>query len=411
MSKTDEVSESPLSLMIIGWFPFPFGNASSSRIRTLSKGLLESGAKVHVVTTSRNPFREEDMQNDGSMQWEGISYETVNVYERGGGALSFSQRILNHFNALRTLPGKVEELIRRGSFDGLYLYLRGASAIVPLLGVAKKAKISVFTDQVEWFPASAFSLGIFDPRYYDECIGRNQLLRHCKAATAITSFIQEKFESMNKPCMLLPSVYDFSRAIQAPVGQKRNSNQFSILYAGTCKVGDGFTDVLKAIELCVAGGCPAQLKVLGTDGLSGRALAMRRIIEANPQIAGRVEFLGRVSDEDYPKLLTSPDCLLLPRPDTQTVRAAFPTRLPEFLATGLPVVTTSVPDVPRYLEAGVHAEIVAPTVEGLASGILRLWKDPEYADELGARAKVQAMKVFDFKIHAQNLLDFFEEYK
>ena len=141
-----------------------------------------------------------------------------------------------------------------------------------------------------------------------------------------------------------------------------------------------------------------RLDVLGTDGLSGLAAKQRNICEQDEILRCCVRFLGRVSDEEYFSKLASAHCLVLPRPECQIVKAAFPTRLPEFLSTGRPVLTTSVPDVPRYLDAGIHAEIVDGDISNaLACGILRLWQDPERALRIGLAGQNLGRQGFNYR--------------
>ena len=391
-----------LRILIVGYFPFPTGSAASSRIRTLAKGLMRCGAECRILSTCRLDDRTSSVRN-----WQGIDYGSVN-YSNSKAGLIF--RAVGLICALIRLPFKVCGIFKEEKFDLVYIYSRSSLEAVSLIGAARKHGVAIFTDQVEWFSSEAFKWGRLSLRYYDECLGRALLIKYSDGGAAITRFIQRKYERVNTESILLPSVMDFSDSISSITVNRSNAlEEFVVLYAGTCKIGDGFSDVLGALEHVIEAGCPVQLKIIGTDGLSGPSVRYRAEVERNPRLAARVFFMGRVSDDQYMTELGGADCLLLPRPNRQITEAAFPTRLPEFLSTGLPVITTSVPDVPCYLEAGVDAVIVHPNVKGYADGILRVWEDPRFGESVGLSGAKRAKEEFDFMKHSQRLYDFFND--
>lgn len=122
--------------------------------------------------------------------------------------------------------------------------------------------------------------------------------------------------------------------------------------------------------------------------------------------------MGRVPDELYMKTLSEADCLVLPRPDNQIVRASFPTRLPEFLSTGKPVLTTNVPDVPLYLEANKNAMLVSgDSASALAEGIFELWSNPGKAKNIGLSGKKRGQLEFDYLNRSNSIYKFIQENK
>lgn len=399
-----------LKILIVGWFKFPFGSASSSRVRTLAKGLVENGADVHIITTCRIPWREQDQDSSGALMWQGISYECVNRYEQYGRKLSLWDRFSNYFRAIAKSWRRTKKLIEKGNCNTLFIYGRSALENLPLMKIARRDGVAVFFDIVEWQPPSAFRYGHVDPLFYNDWVGRRLAPLGCNGVIAISNYIAEKYARHHVPCLVVPSVYNFCNTT-IPVSPRKNEDgQFVALYAGTCKAGDGFDRLCDAIKIASSRGCPIHLDVVGTDGLSGPAAQQRQICEQDTMLRTRVRFLGRVSDEAYPKVLSSAHCLVLPRPDSQIARAAFPTRLPEFLATGRPVLTTDVPDVPRYLDADVHAEIVpGDTPKALSKGLLSLWKDPERATRIGLAGQQRCREVFDYRWHTEKLYTFLLE--
>ena len=393
-------------IVILAWATFPFGSASASRLRTFSKGLLENGVSVRLITTSRILYRDVDYKEDSGLAWHGIHYECTNGYHVPGKKYSLLSRTFKLARAIYRSWARLYRLIAQGECTAVYIYGRSILSYGPAALIARCTGVPVLYDICEWFPADKFRWGWLNPTFIDDYCGR-QLPRFLgNGVVAITSHIKEKYDEMLVPCILIPSLCDSNHQQPQGVARRRRSVDeiFTMVYAGTCKPGDGFENLLSAVKKVVADGHLVRLHVVGTDGLSGLAASHRSTSEEDPLLRDCVRFLGRVSDEQYPIVLQDADCLVLPRPDNKIVRAAFPTRLPEFLSSGRPVLTTNVPDVPRYLIAGVHAEIVDGTDDSaLAQGIVRLMGNPDRAEKIGLAGKQRCREVFDYRPYMAEL--------
>ena len=112
---------------------------------------------------------------------------------------------------------------------------------------------------------------------------------------------------------------------------------------------------------------------------------------------------GKTHDEAV-AIMKSADCLVLARPDSLQARAGFPTKLGEYLATGVPVVVTKTGEIPRYLENGKSAYLVAPgDVAGIAEAIRFVLAHPEEAARVGAAGREVARTCFDWRNHSEAL--------
>lgn len=398
--------------VIVGCFKFPFGSAAASRLRTLAKGLTENGFKVHIITTARILLRNEDQMNTGELLWQGIQYESQNKQHYFHNTQkSLSQSFWKYLRDLLAIFNswiRVYQLTRHGEIDSIIIYGRSAISYLPIVILAHIYSVPLFYDMVEWFPPKIFQGGLINPLFYDDWLGRYLPFLGSQGVIAISTYISEKYIHSHIPCFILPSIFDYSLSQQIKLPEiEITDEQFVVLYAGTCKIGDGFDRLLDAVKIAFYHGCPIRLDVLGTDGLSGLAAKQRKICEQDEILVSCVRFLGRVPDEEYLSTLVSAHCLVLPRPESQIVKAAFPTRLPEFLATGRPVLTTNVPDIPQYLDAGIHAEIVAgDTSNALASGLIKLWQDPERALRIGLAGQKKGCQVFDYRHYMKELSEF-----
>lgn len=398
------------NVLIIGWIKFPFGSASGSRIRTLAKGLVENGASVRVITTSRIPFRPEDSLPKGQKEWQQIKYESTNLYEIPSKKWTLRERVFNHLTSVYRSWKRTRQLLRKKEYNVVYIYGRSFFQYTPVAIIARLAGIPVFFEICEWFPARKYKGGFLNPFFMDDYLGRQLPSFLGSGVIAITSFIQRKYQKWGVQCLLLPSVFDFSlfKENNEPLVKVQQPDEyFTLVYAGSCKADDGVEALFNALKHVLTEGYQVRLFIVGTEGKKGQAGILRQKAEKDTQLKERVSFLGRVSEDEYHMVLKKAGCLVLPRPDTQITRAAFPTRLPEFLASGRPVLTPNVPDVSLYLSSGVHAEIVDGSGEkSLAKGIIRLLENPERARQIGLAGRERCSEVFDYRVCAKSFYKF-----
>lgn len=173
----------------------------------------------------------------------------------------------------------------------------------------------------------------------------------------------------NVPILKVPMTVDVAAIDFVPTFQQ--SNNPSVVYAGSVtEFKDGVETLKKAME-----GIKADLLMI-----SGR------------------------SHEEAVAIMKGANCLVLARPDSQQARAGFPTKLGEYLATGIPVVVTKTGEISRYLKDGVNAYLAEPgDIDGIASKIKFVLEHPEEAAGVGVAGRKVAALCFDWHNHAESV--------
>lgn len=125
------------------------------------------------------------------------------------------------------------------------------------------------------------------------------------------------------------------------------------------------------------------------------------------ELEDKVIFVGKLKKEEVPQFLVNADLLLLDRPATKRSEGGFPTKLGEYLATGNPVVVTSVGEIPNYLEDGKSAFLAVPdSIESFKSKILEALSDENKAKQIGLNGKKIAETFFDYNVQAKIMNEF-----
>jgi len=101
--------------------------------------------------------------------------------------------------------------------------------------------------------------------------------------------------------------------------------------------------------------------------------------------------------------------LLIPLRDNDQDRARFPHKISEYLATGNPIITTPVGEIPLYFENGKNAFIARDTLlESFTEQMSLVLQDSQRARKIGLEGKVLGQSTFDHRIYSEPLRNFLE---
>lgn len=104
--------------------------------------------------------------------------------------------------------------------------------------------------------------------------------------------------------------------------------------------------------------------------------------------------------------------VLLARPSNIQVQGGFPTKLGEYLATGNPVVVTKVGEIPDYLIDGENAFLSDPdSPDSFSKKLMECLNDADRSMKIGLEGQKLALKVFNYKVQGQNIIEFIKDIK
>ena len=124
----------------------------------------------------------------------------------------------------------------------------------------------------------------------------------------------------------------------------------------------------------------------------------------------RVRYLGRVGPERVSELLARARVGVIPLQPIPNYRDAYPVKLFEYLAAGMPVVATDVPLWRKLLEAHDCGICVPPdSPRRLAAAITELLDDDDRARAMGQRARHAAEQHYSWQTQADALVALYSE--
>jgi glycosyltransferase involved in cell wall biosynthesis len=167
------------------------------------------------------------------------------------------------------------------------------------------------------------------------------------------------------------------RAALAPVARSEldRAEGKIVLFAGTLSRTKGVDDLVQAVPKIAIRHPDVTLVLVGSGPLGTRLRQLARQLG----VANKVLFVGRTSHDEMPRHMASADVLVLP-----SLNEGLPRVILEAMASGLPVVATSVGGVPELVEDGRTGLLVPPADHAaLADAICRVLDDPKKAQAWG----------------------------
>ncbi len=158
----------------------------------------------------------------------------------------------------------------------------------------------------------------------------------------------------------------------------QHSTLKTLLYQGAVNLGRGIDWAIDAMERLPQ----CRLVIAGVGDLYDE---MRSYAASKPW-AGRIEFLGRVEPDALARLTPQADVGLLMLEDLGlNYRCALPNRVGDFIAAGVPMVVSDMPEMASVVDKyHIGAVIAAPGAEALAEAIEKVLARPKSSYDFAA---------------------------
>ncbi len=371
-----------MRLAVINTLPIPSGQASVNRLLSYSKGLVEFGDEVEVMSSA--------FSNEVVGEINGVKFHNFGTKRGGVGLPRALCRIL--------------ATIEKKSFDAVILVSNSLLLIYPLAIVCRLKGIKLIQEKSE-FPFVLMKKGLFAKMWAD--FYTSTTYRLFDGLIVMTKPLMDYFATrVKKSCKLIevPMTVDLERFA---IGKTESKYGNYIAYCGNMAGNkDGVMNLIEAFD--IASKQIKDVKLLLIGGSSTPEDLVRIKEYAKDKGDGRIIFYGRATREEIPQLLVNAKVLALARPSSLQSTGGFPTKLGEYLATSNPVVVTAVGDIPRFLN-DTNSFIVEPdNNQAFAMQIVKIISDYANAQEVGKHGRELAEQNFNYKVQSPRVHDFIQ---
>lgn len=361
------------------------GEAWTNRVIAYAKGFAEAGEEValYYLITDKKRVRP-DIFIDG--------VKVVNLWESDG-CLARRFKVLSFIKNLLRFP----RMVKKG--DVIFLYGGYEYQLRLALKVKEKAKVFCeITEHPQIFGSSAAVKRATDRK--------NKMLRQVDGLFVISRSLKQYYIEQGVPKESIQVINMFVDTNRFKGLNKHTAEKY-ISYCGAVSYEkDGVDSLIQAFALFHKKHPDYHLKIIGR-GVTEKEIPNLKLLAASLGVTESVVFLGPIAPEQMPQLLYDASILALSRPDSVQAQNGFPTKLGEYLATGNPVVVTSVGEIPHFLTDGVNAFLVRPGYpEEFANRLCWVADNYERAKEVGLRGRDLSNEAFNYLVQSKEALKY-----
>lgn len=386
---------------------FPYGTAATGRLTGYAKGLTELGKEVYILLpeTSENADTVLNYQDKGNI--DSISFEyTCGTPIR---PKSFFKRRFLTIKGMTLATVRILQWTSQKKIEALIIYPDLFLSTIWLWLISRLSKTPFLLEKSEhpFFAAGYPPKG----RVYQYLYTR-LVLRRFDGVMVISNYLHNYLKGILRPetkFIKIPIFVDFE--LFDKTDDTISSINRYITYCGILnEAKDGVLTLMKAYKEIYHDFPDVILRLVG-DSYKGTKIPEFRGYAEELGIADRVEFVGTVSRNKIPHYLKQSTILALARPSSLQAQAGFPSKVGEYLASGIPAVITRTGELSEYLQDGVSVFFSEPDNYLEFSNKLRYALiHQDEARLVGLEGKAVARENFDYRVNMQNFYNFIKEF-
>lgn len=399
-----------MNIIVIANGSFPIGMASTNRLVSYCKGIVDLGHYVKVIVLCPHEREGDKIKNtqvkgryagidyvyaSGTTIWPSGNIRKLFVLVKG---LIYAQLITINFARQQKI-----DVLHFGSGSTKFRY------VIPFFILSRIFKAKLTREKSE-YPVFELKPNKFSCLY--KTIARKYLYKFFDGMMIMTTSLMEYFKQHTRKgakLILIPMTVEPER-FSANRKNTDKKNKFIVYCGYLWGDKDGVDYLVKAFHKVATTHQDAMLSLIGDISNQVEYKKLQRLID-DFGLTSRVIFTGKVARDDMPKLLQGATMLALARPMSLQAQGGFPTKLGEYLATANPVVITKVGDIPLYLTDNETAFLAEPNdVDSFAEKIEFVLSNPDIAEKVGLAGKRLTEEVFNYKYQAKRIMEFLSSF-
>ncbi len=285
-------------------------------------------------------------------------------------------------------------------------YSRYLTCLIPL---ARRWRIPLVVDVVEWYEASHLRGGRLSPLVWDVELSLRKLIPKAGNVIAVSTFLERYFLDRGVASLRVPPLVDMGDAKWASVARRETGGRLRLAFVGNAGRKDMLVSAIRGMAALGDESSNWELNVVGPMQ-EEVARNLGKEAELLNRLKGCLHFKGMVSHTDALSLLGDADFSILLRQDRRFAHAGFPTKLVESLSKGVPVICNLTSDIGRYVRDGLEGLVVSDcSAESFAAGLRRAVQlSHEQRTIMRENARRMAEARFDYRKWAQPLGEFLQ---
>lgn len=217
-----------------------------------------------------------------------------------------------------------------------------------------------------------------------------------------------EFLDQNIKTTTFPMIVDHKRFNQMDDSNKSKNEDKVIRYIGSfSNEKDGIDVLIKSFSQLSKEFKDISLELAGGNH-ADKPMQLELIKSLNLQ--DKVKYVGMLDKTEIPGYLKGAVMLVLARPNSKQAEGGFPTKLGEYLASGVPVCCTYVGEIPQYLKDKESVFFAEPdSSDSFMQAMKYVLDNPEKAKNVGAKGKMISEDAFGASKQVKGLIEYFKK--
>lgn len=395
-------------LLFIGTTPFPYGLAATNRLVSLISELPKCGWDVTIIclSSTKYPTRIDEIKRnyDRNGIFRNVKFQYLSLFVHANRYKII--RIISAFVGWINLPFYLLRFKTNAAKGIILTDMTQVYSILYMRVLSIFLKYPLVLLRSE-YPSTVRNSGISSKVY--KLIFEKWIFKYFDGFLIMTNSLMNYFENLKSDkakTMLIPMTVDLHRFSKKEIPPLPYDY---IVYAGSLSFSkDGVDILIKAFNIIAQEFTDIRLVIIGDISNKQHFKQIQKLINNfTKSVQERIFFTGKIDSNKIPTFLCNAKIMALARPDSIQAQGGFPTKLGEYLATGNPVVVTSVGEIPLYLEHKKNAFLSNPgDVIDFATNLCWVLKHYDSAKKIGNEGRKLVEKVFNPVLQAKLMSDF-----
>jgi glycosyltransferase involved in cell wall biosynthesis len=396
-----------MNIVVLTSSSFPIGFASTNRLLSYSKPIVESGNKMKVICLIPTEIESETIQNkDIKGEYKGIFFEYssgTTLWPKSG-----EKKLKKLYLILKGNLNGISLLVKENKsnpIDAVLLYSNSFFSIILFYFVSKIIGVNFIQEKNEYphvLKNKSFIGKIYSFLYvniaYKLCDGM------MIETNALIQYYNTKIRKRTKVCKV-PMTVDTERFNC----ENNSKNQKYIAYCGNMSEGEGIDVLIDAFKIISDKFNDVKLYLIGAPSQVSLFEDYKKSVK-DYNLEDRIIFIGKIKSDEVPHYLFNASILALARKKSIHAEGSLPSKLGEYLSTSNPVIITKNGEITDYFQDGVNAYLAEPdNIQSFAEKLDYVLSHPLEAKEVGLKGRKIADENFNARIHANSIINFIRE--
>lgn len=372
-------------LIVVSYEPFPYGKAATNRMLSYLVGIAEEKQILYLCTASPS-VNTPNKEKSGLYNNIHFRYTSTPVLKGKSSFLKKTLNLIYRYIALFSLL-----LIYKYKSVLLYSSMPFYNKIVQL--ACKIKRTNLFIDKTEL-------VGYNYSRKTSDILKFKKDMKSLTGIVVISQGLYDYFDNLDSSKkFLLPVLVDLSRFKQ------QTKEKYFFCCSGANLERDGLLDCLNGFLIFSKKNKDYVFKI--ATNLNLEDPYHRRCKDIMDQHPDLIKYLGNLPSYEIPNLLCKSTALML-TPHKNYETKGFPTKLGEYLASGTPVICSSIDDLMAVLPSDT-AYIVPPNMpEKIACALQSIVENNQLAETIAKKGRQLMSENYTIHAYKHKLIHFFK---